>query len=149
MLFTILCTGTLTLNKNNMDTLTLKKSIGALTDQLLYSSESDYPFEFRDLNKKSLGELQQAIEALYPADAPSSSMSGTDFFNRYIRKLEISGDDVMIAIAERYKKLQSFLATNTSDVLVWRFGKIEVGVYIVIQTKNAELLVLKTTAIET
>ena len=132
-----------------MDALNLKKSLVPLLDQLLYSSESDYPFEFLDLNKKSMDELQQSIKALYPADAPSSTMPGADFFNRYIHKLEISGDDVMVAIAERYRKLQSFLATNSKDVSVWRFGATQVGVYIVIQTTDSEILVLKTTSIET
>ena len=45
ILCTILYTGVLALNTNNMDTLTLKKALAELTDQLLYSSESDYPFE--------------------------------------------------------------------------------------------------------
>lgn len=61
----------------------------------------------------------------------------------------MSGDDVMIAIAERYKKLQAFLATNAKGVSVWRFGSTEVGIFIVILTQEENVIVLKTTSIET
>ncbi|MEP7080127.1 MAG: nuclease A inhibitor family protein [Ginsengibacter sp.] len=132
-----------------MDLSTFKQSLIPLTDKLLYSSESDYPFEFVDVNNKNQQDFIQTIKALYPADAPSSTMTGSDFFNRTIHNLEMSGDDVMIAVAGRYKKLQSFLASNAQDVSIWRFGKTEVGIYIVIQTHDAGFAVLKTTSIET
>lgn len=132
-----------------MDTQTFKKSLVELTDQLLYSSESDYPFEILNWNKKSVEEVKQAITAEHAADSPITSMSCSDFFNKIIRNLENSGNDVMLSVAERYKRLKSFLTTNSKDVSVLRCGNIQVGVYIVAQTNGGEIVVLKTTSIET
>lgn len=132
-----------------MDTQTFKNSLAELTDKLLFNSESEYPFEILDWKKKSIEEVKQAITSEHTPDSPIASISGADFFNKIIRNLENSGDEEMLAVAERYKKLQSFLTANSKDVTVLRCGNIQVGVYIVSQTNGGEIVVLKTTSIET
>lgn len=52
-----------------MDLATFKQSLIPLTDKLLYSSESDYPFEFVDANNQSQEAFIQSIKPLYSADA--------------------------------------------------------------------------------
>ena len=129
-----------------MDTASFKKKLIESTRLLLYSSESDYPFELLDLGKKESKQLQSYIASL---PAPVEHISARDFFNKYINILEKNGDKEMKKIAERYKKLQNFLSTNASDVSVWRSGKIQVGIYILISTREGLTFVLKTTSIET
>jgi cystathionine beta-lyase family protein involved in aluminum resistance len=132
-----------------MDEVSFKKSLAELTDQLLYSSETDYPFGIIEWNKKNLEEIKKTIIELYPADTSISTISGTEFFNSYIHNLEMSGDEVMIAIADRYKKLQSFIGINSNNFTVWKCGRIEIDIYITIETNDANIIVLKTTSIET
>ena len=138
--------GAMAVNSKNMDTITFKKSLAELSKDLLYSSESDYPFEILDWGKKDPQSLK-AMMATLPA--PVETVAVSDFFNRYIQKQEMSGDDIMKASGRRFNKLQSFIVSNSADVTVWRSGRIEVGIYIVITAKDGQVLVLKTISIET
>ena len=138
--------GAMAVNSSNMDTSTFKKSLAELSKNLLYSSESDYPFEILDWGKKDAASLN-AMMATWPA--PVEKVAFADFFNRYIQKQELSGDDVMKASGERLRKLQSFIANNSADVAVWRSGRIEVGIYIIITAKDGQVLVLRTISVET
>ncbi|MEO5967474.1 MAG: nuclease A inhibitor family protein, partial [Ferruginibacter sp.] len=107
------------------------------------------PFEILDWKIKSMEELKQKISSLYPEEPHISTISGSDFFNKIIHNLQISGDEEMLAVADRYKNLQSFIIDNSTEVSVLRCGKIQVGVFIVILTKSSEFIVLKTIAVET
>ena len=134
---------------NIMDTTKFKKQLNVLTSHLLYSSESDYPFELLDWGKVEPDKIKLAIAAKHPAGSTLEAVPAKDFFSRYIHRQEMSDDEAMKDIAGRYKKLESFLLANAVDLIVWRCGRIEIGVYIVISLKNGHVLALKTTAIET
>ena len=132
-----------------MDTTKMKKQLSLLTSDLWYSSESDYPFELMDWGKMAPAAIRSAVAAKHSPGSAIETVPAKDFFSRYIRRQEMSDDEAMKAIAQRYKKLESFLLANAADITVWRCGRIEIGVYIVISLKNGHVLALKTTAIET
>jgi Nuclease A inhibitor-like protein len=131
------------LNNSTMDQTSLKKNLAELTHDLLYSSESDYPFEIIDWENKKPAELKATLAS------PVNEISAENFFSRYINILQTSDDAVRQADAPRYKKLKDFIISNAASVTVWRSGKIEVAIYIVITAKDDHLLALKTTSVET
>lgn len=60
-----------------------------------------------------------------------------------------SGDEAMAAVGRRYQQLQDFISKEMSSSTVWRCGKIEIGIYLVMITKDGHCLALHTTSIET
>ena len=131
-----------------MNTIALKKSIATLITGLQYSSESDFPLELYDWGHKSPEAIKAAIAANHPGCIPEA-FSVTDFFNRYTQNLKLSNDMVMNSIADRYKKLQTFLTKNAASITLWRCGIRRIGIYIVVTAEDGKLLLIKTTSIET
>lgn len=133
----------------SMDITSFKKNLSALADQLYFSSESDYPFEILDWGNISDNDIQKQILVKHPGVAGTESLAASTFFGKCIRNAQASGDEQMKVVASRYEKLQAFIQENAASVEVLRCGKIEVGVYIVMRTKKNEVVVLRTTSIET
>jgi len=131
-----------------MDITSIKRSLAELTRGLQYSSESDFPLQLSDWGQKSPAAIQKKI-AQSCKNGKAVSFDATEFFDRYIKRLERSSDAVVAAGGAGYKALQEFLLTNSSSLEVWRCGIIRVDIYIVMTTANGHVLVLKTTAIET
>lgn len=125
-----------------------KNSILTSTNELLYISESENPWVLEDLDNKTEEEIQQWISSLHNGE-PAIEVNPDDFFDRYITSQKMSGDEVMIADADRYEQLYQLLKSSSNKIQVWRCGKIQVGVYVVIITEDGQSLVLKTTSIET
>lgn len=132
-----------------MDTHQLKKQISELTSGLLYFSESEYPFELLDWNSQEPDQVRAKILSRHAPDAALTELSTNDFFQKIIRNMNNGGDEAMVAVGARYKTLFDFISANTSSSSVWRCGKIEIGIYIVMITKDGHSLALHTTSIET
>jgi len=137
------------LKKQSMDTLVFKQSLAKQTDHLYFMSESEYPFEVLDWGKLTTDEIKAAVAGSYPPGAPIENIPAGAFFQKTIRNFQLSEDEQMKTIARRYKELETFISSNSSGATVWRCGKIEVGVFIVITAKDGTVIVLKTTSIET
>jgi len=131
-----------------MDISELKGSITACIQGLQYSSESDFPLQLFDWGIKSPAAIQKKITQKCKHNN-ATSLAATEFFNRYIQRLERSSDAILQADAARYKKLQVLLSANASSIMVWRCGTISIDIYIVVTTVNGHVLAIKTTAIET
>jgi hypothetical protein len=132
-----------------MEITAFKNQLTKFTDGLFYMSESDYPFEFIDLNNTNPEEINNEIIALHPPDSPIETLNADDFFNKLIQAYLASGDDFLISTAKKYDKLYSFISNHATEVNIIRCGRIEVGIYIVIYLKKGGVTVLKTTSIET
>jgi hypothetical protein len=119
-----------------------------VTTDLLWSSESDYPFEVvtwdrgLDLNSTALfsklATPNDSIETLTLTDLFAPVLSVDDWYE---------SDE--LALVNRYTDLLHAIESNLSDVEVFRVGEVEIAIYIVGKTPSGDLIGLKTYAIET
>jgi hypothetical protein len=131
-----------------MELANVKKQLIRLTEGLLYSSESDYPWMLEEPGNKSPTAIQQWISARHRGEI-AHALNAEDFFNRYIERLKKSGDKAMLADTDRYAQLLQFLKINTAKLQAWKCGNIQVGIYLILTIKDSRQLVLHTTSIET
>lgn len=125
--------------------------IARAADGLLYSSESDRPFEPVTLGPAPDGELTAArfgeiVGA--PAGARVEERSLDDFLARHIETSD-PHDPRAQAVRPRYERLRAVLRTELRDVRVFRLGRIEVRCWVVGRDGEGRLRGLATTAIET
>jgi hypothetical protein len=117
------------------------------TTDLVWTSESDYPFEIVTWEQGT--ELNSA--ALFTdlsADTPIETTSLQDFFAPALQPEDWYGEEELATI-DRYQKLVKTIATNLSDVVVFRVGETEIAVYIIGKTSDRTLVGLKTQVVET
>lgn len=118
------------------------------TADLLWMSESDYPFEVVtwehgiDLNPKAL------FPAVTSDNISVETLTLTDFFAPAIA-IEDWYEAEELAQVDRYQELLHAIESNLTEVQVFRLGEIEIDVYIVGKTADGELIGLKTQVIET
>ncbi|WP_373541006.1 nuclease A inhibitor family protein [Chamaesiphon sp.] len=117
------------------------------TVNLLWSSESDYPFE--------VVTWQQGVEitpiALFGVDRLSQSIETialSDFFAPVLT-VEDWYDTSELKQVERYTELLHAIESHLAEIQVFRVGEVEIAIYIVGKTPNGDLVGLKTQAIET
>ena len=127
----------------------IKDALTTLTAGLYYSTESDYPLELLDWGAKTDAEVKEHIAGLHGNAFPLQELSCSDFFSRYINALKSSGSAEMEAMARRFEELEKFIGTHAPCCAVYRCGRIEVGIYIVLMLPDPSVLVLKTMAVET
>lgn len=127
----------------------LKSSLEKLCHNLYYSSESNYPFEILSWGKIDALEIEKKITSLHPAGNLPEMADVDDFFNKCIRNVMIGGGAKPELVAQQYRDLAAFIQSNTKKSILYRCGKIQVGIYIVLITEDEKVFVLKTTSIET
>ena len=127
----------------------LKSSLEKLCHNLYYSSESNYPFEILSWGKINPLEIEKKITSLHPAGNLPEMADVDDFFNKCIRNVMIGGGYKPELVAQQYRNLAAFIQSNTKKSILYRCGKIQVGIYIVLITEDEKVFVLKTTSIET
>jgi hypothetical protein len=110
---------------------------------LLYPSDSDEPFEAFSWGKASgvlTPALTQKLAGVGPEETTKQVALG-DFFKNLTSN---DCDD-----ADKYKALLKVVNEQLSGVKVFRFGDVEVEIYVVGKTKDGEWAGLKTKAVET
>lgn len=132
-----------------MDAATFHQKLNQLTQGLLFSSESDYPFETVDWDHLTDDQIQTAIRAAHPSGKGTEETSLEVVFNKQIQNRLRSGDPAEAAAARQYQELHDFFQSNTQLVRVWRCGRIEIGVYIIGTLADGQRVGLKTISIET
>lgn len=119
---------------------------------LVYSSESDRPFEFFSLHYTGRSSPPQPAEfaKLVGAigSAPAEQRSLTDFFARHTATSDPYDSEAQ-KIRPRYEALMRLLSTRLRDARVYRLGKIEIQCYIAGLDGAGNLAGLKTVAVET
>ncbi|AFY55768.1 Nuclease A inhibitor-like protein [Rivularia sp. PCC 7116] len=136
------------MNSNEFD---IPKKIKSLSQDLVWMSESDYPFdtftwsnqELEEVNTKNL--LQKTNHSL---DAPVKVIDMEKFFQRATAEKDWY-DSEEREIAKKYQALVETLKQNLDNIQVYKIGDVEIDVYIVGQLKTGDWLGLSTKAVET
>lgn len=131
----------------NVTTATIIDRLKQATTDLLWSSESDYPFELLTWDRNT--ELTPA--ALFrdlTDDDLIESISLTDLFSPVIT-VEDWYESAELALVDRYKALLQTIESNLSEVQVFRIGDIEIAIYVVGKTPTGDIIGLKTYTVET
>jgi len=131
---------------------TLREELERANAGLVYSSESDRPFEFFSRHYAGRSSPPQPAEfaRLVGAKdaAPAEQRSLTDFFARHTATSDPYDSEAQ-KIRPRYEALMRLLSTRIRDARVYRLGKIEIQCYIAGLDGAENLAGLKTVAIET
>src|SRR5688572_1732699 len=128
----------------------IKQLLTEPSKDLLYPSESDYPFEYiewdtggKKLTKKLIRQLAHKENT-----EPVKSISLDDFFSNVTEIKDWYGEEEK-ANAERFKHLQEVLQNNLTDIRVFKVGKIEIDAYIIGTTKDGKCAGVSTKVVET
>jgi len=119
---------------------------------LVYTSESDRPFEWFELPGGGAGwpygadEFARRIGAA--ADAPVEERTLDRFFKPHIETTD-PYDTQAQAVRPRYEALKSLLSKELRDVRVFRVGRIAIDCYVVGGDGRGNLAGLRTVAVET
>ena len=130
----------------------LREELERASRGLVYSSESDRPFEFFAIQYKGkraspgAGEFARLVGA--PVDAVVELRSLESFFARHTTTSDPYDGEAQ-RIRPRYEELVRVLSTRLRDVKVYRIGKIEVDCYVAGLDARGNLAGLKTVAVET
>jgi Nuclease A inhibitor-like protein len=114
------------------------------TVDLLWISESDYPFQIVTWSEKEIDSMLFADRA----DEEIEAISLDDFFAPAL-KVEDWYEAEELATVDRYKLLLQTIQSNLTELKVFRLGAIEIDVYIIGKTPNLDIIGLKTTTVET
>ncbi len=136
------------MNNNEFD---IPKKIKSLSQDLVWMSESDYPFdtftwsnqELEEVSTKNL--LQKTNHSL---DAPVKVIDMEKFFQRATAQKDWY-DSEERKIAKKFQALVETLKQNLDNIQVYKIGDVEIDVYIVGQLKTGNWLGLSTKAVET
>jgi len=127
----------------------IKLQLTKLVSDLYFMSESEYPFTIEELHEKDFSQIEKNILSKYEPESKLIRIETTDFFNRIINNFETSEDELSKSFAKKYKDLYQFIIQECTSSLVLKCGKIEVGVFIILELKNGSFTLLKTISVET
>jgi hypothetical protein len=128
----------------------IKEILSAAAKDLLYPSESDYPFEYVEWNMEGKRLTKKLIRQLTnkKETAPIKSLSLDEFFSPVTEIKDWYGEEEKAA-TERFRQLKNVLENNLSNIRVFKAGKIEIEAYIIGKTKDGKCAGLSTKVIET
>ena len=115
---------------------------------LLWTSESDYPFDTVYLDH--VNDLRSKLLEL--TDCDSESRIEIREFARFFQRVtdeEDCDDEEEMAECKRYQALVKLLQTHLTDIKIYRVGSCEVHIYILGKTEKNAIAGLSTISIET
>jgi hypothetical protein len=118
------------------------------TTDLLWSSESDYPFEIVSWESGIELTPSDLFSNIYDADLEIESISLTDLFEPVLT-IEDWYEQAELDLVDRYTNLLDSINTNLSEVQVFRVGEVEIDIYIIGKTPTGDIIGLKTRSVET
>lgn len=130
----------------------LRGEIEKAAEGLLYTSESDEPFEWFELAGGAAGwpygvdEFARRIGA--EAGAPQEERTLDRMFEPHIENVDAS-DTTMMGVRPRFEALKSLLSTRLGDVRVFRVGRVRIDTYAVGSDGQGNLAGVRTVAVET
>ena len=132
--------------------MTLRERLESAAAGLVYSSESDRPFEFFFLPRRNdvepLSSATFARQLGVASGTPMEERSLDNFLARHTHRSD-AYDARAQAIRPRYERLQATLESSLSDVRVFRVGRVEVACYVVGRDPEGNIAWLRTVAVET
>lgn len=130
----------------------LRGEVMAAAEGLLYTSESDRPFEWFELPGGAAGWPYGADEFARrtgaEAGAPVEERTLDRFFGPHIESTDPS-DARAQEIRPRYEALKALLASKLAEARVFRIGRIEIDCYVVGGDGSGSLAGVRTVAVET
>jgi thymidylate kinase len=127
----------------------IKLQLTKLISDLYFMSESEYPFTIEELQEKDFSQIEKNILSKYEPQSKLIRIETTDFFKRIINNFETSEDELSKSFAKKYKELYQFIIQECTSSKVFKCGKIEVGIFIILEFKNESFTLLKTISVET
>ena len=127
----------------------IKLQLTSLISGLYFMSESEYPFTIEEVEEKGISQIEKNILSNYDSQVEHSRIDTQDFFKKIINNFESAEDELSQSFAKKYKGLNQFIIQSCKSSLVLKCGKIEVGVFIIMEFKNDSFVVLKTISVET
>ena len=127
----------------------IKLQLTSLISGLYFMSESEYPFTIEEVEEKGISQIEKNILSNYDSQVEHSRIDTQDFFKKIINNFESAEDELSQSFAKKYKGLNQFIIQSCKSSLVLKCGKIELGVFIIMEFKNDSFVVLKTISVET
>jgi Nuclease A inhibitor-like protein len=118
------------------------------TTDLLWSSESDYPFEIVTWDRCVDLTPAALFSNLHDPNLAIETITLTDFFAP-ILTVEDWYEAEELAQVDRYTDLLHAIESNLAEVKVFRIGEIEIAIYLVGKTPAGDIVGLKTHVVET
>jgi hypothetical protein len=118
------------------------------TTDLLWSSESDYPFEIVTWDRGV--EMTPTVlcgDSLDP-NVPIETIALADLFAPVLT-VEDWYEAEELAQVDRYTELLQAIESNLTDIKIFQVGEIEIEIYIIGKTPDGDLVGLKTHVVET
>ncbi len=120
-------------------------------NNLLWISESEYPFEVFCWQDQSASDLtdQKLLEVTHHS---MDTIVKTDEFDSFFEVVTQPQDwygDEEIATMKQYQQLVATLKQHLSNLKVYRLGEINLDIYVVGQTPDSHLAGITTKAVET
>lgn len=131
-----------------MPSTTLADELRALTDGLLFLSESEAPLGVVMLAKDAI--LPDALRELVglPADAPAEEWAVSDLLAP-LAALPSAPDDAARHQAEGFGKVLDFLANRLQRAVAYKLGETEKAVFFIGRQPDRSWLGVRTQAVET
>lgn len=129
----------------------VRRRLEDAAQDLLYTSESDYPFTFYHRSARLTAPLNRArfrAVAGVPADSTVEEMSLDDFMARHIERVD-PNDAAAVALVPRYRALKRAIRETVRAPRVFRVGRIAIRCYLVGVDAFGNVTGLETVAIET
>ncbi len=125
------------------------------TTDLLWSSESDYPFEIvtwelgTDLTPSDLfSNIYDTELAIASLSYRIESVTLTDLFEPVLT-IEDWYEQAELDLVDRYTNLLDSIGNNLGEAQVFRVGEVEIDIYIIGKTPTGDIVGLKTRSVET
>jgi hypothetical protein len=115
-----------------------------LTKDLLFISESEYPWKVVYLGKNK----QEALNQLPFEVKNAQEITLEKLLKNHIKEENWYGEEEL-SVAKKYQNLQNLLQEQVTDVSTYRYGEIEIHIYVVMRLPNDEWLTIKTISVET
>ncbi|MBO0348818.1 nuclease A inhibitor family protein [Phormidium pseudopriestleyi FRX01] len=128
-------------------TQTITEQLTKLTQDLLWMSEADYPWEIVSYDCSNLTPEQLLEQSNLPSNTPIETVSIERFFAPALREQSWHNEEER-ATRNRYQQLFDFLNDQLNDLIVYRLKEVEIDVYI-LGTVEDKTIGLKTTIVET
>ncbi len=124
------------------------EKITSAAEGLYYISETDHPFELRELNGKE--PVEQQLLAMFNRGSGTLAEKQTlDYFFRNMVKADENATNDDRSRAEKFTRLKAVLAETLKNIEVYRLGEVTIDAVVVGITKDGKLLSLHTKLVET
>ncbi len=118
------------------------------TTDLLWSSESDYPFEIVSWELGVDLTPSELFSNIYDTDLAIESIPLIDLFEPVLTS-EDWYEQAELDLVDRYTNLLDSINNNLAEVQVFRVGEVEIDIYIIGKTPTGDIVGLKTLSVET